>query len=84
MGDKNQGLYAVDKFSVKRTDGSSEPGGKHFGCDYFVLDLTHDKHAIPALEAYIASCEADGYHLLAADLRKKVQRMRMMPDGGKA
>lgn len=42
-----QGLYA--KFIVRRTDGSDAPGGKHHGCDYFVLDVTHDKHAKAAL-----------------------------------
>lgn len=66
MGDKNRGLY--QKFFVERTDGSSAPGGKHDGCDYFVLDLDHDKHALAAIAAYAASCELE-YPLLAAELR---------------
>jgi len=66
MGDRNRGLYG--KFHVTRTDGSSEPGGKHDGGEYFVLDLTHDKHAAAALRAYADSCDAE-YPLLAADLR---------------
>lgn len=41
MGDKNKGLYG--KFAVQRMDGSDQPGGKHHGCEYFVLDLSHDK-----------------------------------------
>ena len=65
MRDKTRGLY--NKFSVTRTDGSSEPGGKHDGCHYFVLDLSHDPHAVAALRAYAQSCEKD-YPLLAADL----------------
>ena len=65
MGDKTRGLY--NKFTVTRNDGSSDPGGKHFGCEYFVLDLTHDKHAAAALRAYAESCAAE-YPLLAADL----------------
>lgn len=69
MGYKTRGLY--DKFTVTRNDGSSEPGGKHHGCNYFVLDLTHDPHAAAALRAYADSCDAD-YPLLAADLRAKV------------
>lgn len=69
MGDPTRGLYR--KFWVERTDGQSEAGRKHDGCDYFVLDLTHDPHAQPALAAYIASCEAE-YPLLAADLREKL------------
>lgn len=69
MGDKNRGLY--EKFTVTRNDGSSEPGGKHHGCEYFVLDLTHDKHAAAALLAYANSCASE-YPLLAADLRQKL------------
>lgn len=68
MSDKKRGLYL--KFEVTRTDGSSEPGGKHHGCEYFVLDLTHDKHAKAALLAYAESCELE-YPLLAADLRAR-------------
>jgi len=70
MGDKNRGLYG--KFEVRRTDGSSEPGGKHHGCEYFVLDITHDPFAVAALAAYANACEAD-YPLLAADLRAKLE-----------
>lgn len=61
------GLY--EKFSVRRTDGSSGIGQKHHGCRYFVLDLTHDIHAPKALRGYIESCAAD-YPVLAADLEK--------------
>lgn len=68
MGDKTRGLY--NKFQVVRVDRSDEPGGKHYGCEYFVLDVTHDPHAKAALLAYANSCEAD-YALLAADLRAK-------------
>ncbi len=66
MGDKTRGLYG--RFNVRRMDGSSEPGGKHEGCFYYVLDVDHDPHAVAALGAYADSCEAD-YPLLAADLR---------------
>lgn len=68
MGDKSRGLY--NKFNVTRTDGSSEPGGKHDGCEFFVLDLTHDKHAKAALLAYAKSCCLE-YPLLSEDLRIK-------------
>lgn len=70
MGDKTRGLYK--KYEITRTDGSSAPGGKHEGCEYFVLDMGCDPHAIPALMAYAESCKAD-YPLLAADVRKKAQ-----------
>jgi hypothetical protein len=65
MGDKARGIY--HKFDVQRTDGSSDPGGKHDGCFYFVLDLDHDPHAKAALQAYANSCRAE-YPKLADDL----------------
>lgn len=64
-----RGLY--QKYNVTRTDGSSNPGRKHYGCEYFVLDITHDRHAVPALAAYAASCEGE-WPQLASDLRKKL------------
>jgi hypothetical protein len=70
-----RGLY--QKFDVTRTDGGSEPGGKHHGCSYFVLDLKHDKHAVPALYAYAESCESDGYQQLADDLRELATDLEM-------
>lgn len=73
MDDKTRGLY--EKFEVYRTDGSSAIGNKHYGCKYFVLDLNHDPHAIPALVSYEAACR-DEYPLLAADLRWKIQRLK--------
>lgn len=69
MNARDKGLF--NKFTVRRTDGGDADGEKHEGCEYFVLDLNHDKHAIPALLAYAESCAAD-YPLLAADLRAKV------------
>lgn len=56
MTDKidHRGLYR--KFEVRRTDGSSESGGKHANCSYFVLDLEHDEFAIRALKAYARAC----------------------------
>lgn len=65
MGDKTRGLYG--KFHVERTDGQGGPGKKHNGCDYFVPDLTHDQHALPAIRSYAESCRPD-YPLLASDL----------------
>ena len=70
MGDKTRGIY--EKFTVTRTDGTSAAGGKHHGCQYFVLDVGCDPHAIPALLAYADSCRAD-YPLLAADAIKVAQ-----------
>lgn len=67
MNKDMRGIY--HKFNVERVDGQSEPGRKHHGCDYFVLDMTHDPHAGPALRAYADSCERD-YPTLAAELRE--------------
>lgn len=65
MGERTVGL--IDKFRVERNDGKSAPGEKHEGCNYFVLDLTHDPHALPAIAAYAQSCRAE-YPQLASDL----------------
>lgn len=62
---EQQGLFR--KFDVRRTDGSDAPGGKHHGCRYYVLDLTHDQHAPAAMRAYAAAC-AVTHPLLAADI----------------
>lgn len=67
MGDKTRGLY--QKFSVLRVDGKHLSGGKHFGCQYFVLDLTHDEYSIPAILEYANKCR-EKYPLLADDLMK--------------
>lgn len=63
---EKQGLFR--KFEVRRLDGSDHPGEKHYGCRYFVLDLSHDKHAPAAMRAYAASCSAT-HPALAADIR---------------
>ena len=74
--DTGQGLF--QKFEVRRTDGSSEPGGKHEGCEYFVLDTDHDPHAAAALRAYAAACEAS-HPLLARDLRERYHLPAQIP-----
>lgn len=71
--DKNRGLYR--KYSVIRL---SDPTGKHEGCMKFVLDLDHDPHALPAIKAYIESCEAE-YPVLAADLAIALMRRTEKP-----
>lgn len=71
MSDREKGLY--DKFTVTRTDGSSEEGGKHYNCRYFVLDLDHDPHAKAALLAYADSCEAE-YSVLAVEIREALAK----------
>lgn len=60
-----QGLFR--KFVVERVDGSDRPGGKHHGCEYFVLDMVHDAHAPTALRAYAIACK-DSHPQLSADL----------------
>ena len=67
-----QGLYT--KFRVARIDGRDVAGGDRHGARYFVLDLDHDEHALPAIRAYIESCE-DEYPSLAGDLRAQVDRI---------
>jgi hypothetical protein len=70
MSEKTKGLY--NKFFVIRTDGSSEKGCKHHNCHYFVIDITHDKYAKYALNAYADACEAE-FPNLANDLRNNAK-----------
>lgn len=70
MKDQLKGIYS--KFIIERVDGKSYPGEKHHGCNYFVLDITHDPHALPALKAYAESCRKD-YPILADDLNKQIK-----------
>lgn len=65
MNQRATGLYA--KFNVSRRDGQDRGSGKHRECQLFVLDLSHDLHALPAIRAYIESCRAD-FPELAKDL----------------
>lgn len=76
-----QGLFR--KFDVRRTDGSDAPGGKHDGCEYFVLDMTHDPHAKVAAAAYAASVEAT-HPALAAGLREQYGLAAQGQEGGDA
>lgn len=71
MDDTKRGLYG--KYKVERNDGGSAPGGKHERCEYFVLDLEHDKHAKAALKAYAESCKKE-FPQLALDLLDLMQR----------
>ena len=68
-------LGAYEKYKIVRTDGRDAPGEKHHDCQYFVLDLTHDPYAIPALEAYAAACR-DTHGFLAAHLEMALTYMR--------
>lgn len=63
------------KFVVTRVEGGQGPGEKHETCRYFVLDLDHDPHAMPAIRAYAASCEGT-LPGLASDLRQIAMRKR--------
>ncbi len=72
--DKQRGLY--EKFRVLRTDGRSATGERHENCEYFVLDLTHDRHALPAIQAYADSCRGE-YPQLAVDV---LRRARMLAE----
>ena len=62
MDDTIKGLY--QKYKVERIN---DEEGKHKDCNYFVLDMVHDKHARAAVVAYAASCRHD-YPQLADDL----------------
>lgn len=59
------------KFDVRRTDGTDQPGGRHHGCEYFVLDLTHDPAAKTALLHY-AQAVKDTRPELSRELFEKI------------
>ena len=69
MSDEKKGLYR--KYRVERVDGSK----RHEHCAYFVLDLTHDKYADAALEAYANACAAE-CPVLAQELMEGIDRRR--------
>lgn len=62
------------RYLVSRRDKRDLPGEKHYGCSYFVLDLTHDPAAIPAIIAY-ANAVRLTEPALAADLDALVPDM---------
>lgn len=63
-----------NKYDVKRNDDRDRAGCRHHGCEYFVLDVTHDPFALPALKAYAEAC-AQAEPELAADLRAKIAQI---------
>lgn len=50
------------------------PAAKHVKCDYFVLDLVHDKFSKQALMAYADAC-GEEYPKLAVDIRARIDKM---------
>ena len=67
------------KFTVTRVDGQHYHGGKHFKCDYFVLDITHDPFALPALTAYAEECRSR-YPQLADSLKERIREREREDD----
>ncbi len=72
IGDDVLGLYK--KYDVRRVN---DPTGKHEKCEYYVLDLVHDKFSANALEAYARACER-GFPKLAYDLFLKAGTVRLL------
>lgn len=70
MSDREKGLYK--KYEVRRIDGKE----KHDGCEYFVLDMVHDKFSVPALSAYAHACKQE-YPELAKDLWSWIGRQNL-------
>jgi len=54
---EGRGLFG--KYQVARKDNTDLPGGKHYGCPLFVLDIRHDRHARVAARRYAQSCQHD-------------------------
>ena len=55
----------INKYAVRRRDGKDRQGDKHRNCRYFVLDVSHDPFAVPALRAYAEACKEDKPNLSA-------------------
>jgi hypothetical protein len=73
-GCEDQGLFA--KFHVARTDGQSEPGGRHEGCCYFPLDLTCDPLAREVAMSYARQAAVqEGRTRLALELATRVREL---------
>jgi hypothetical protein len=70
-----QGVFR--KYHVRRVDGRDAPGGDRHGDEHFVLNLTRDPHAVPAIAAYARSCEGE-FPQLAKDLTEGI----LARDGG--
>lgn len=71
----------LHKYNVFRVDGSDEEGGKHCGCDYFVLDLTHDPDAALAAAYYAGLC-SESRPNLSADLQSLVSKHQVRREVG--
>lgn len=65
------GLYR--KYDVRRLNDTT---GKHANCEYYVLDMMHDKFAADALEAYCRACTQE-FPSLAVDLYGKASKIRV-------
>lgn len=71
-GEPPQGLH--EKYAVSRTDGADQLGQRHYGCETFTMDLTHDRYARTAALAYAGACENDKPEL-ARELRAMIDRL---------
>jgi hypothetical protein len=67
-------LGILKRFDVYRVDGRDQLGEKHHDCEYFVLDLTHDPFAIPAIRAYADACKEE-FGVLAFNLYEKAKEI---------
>jgi hypothetical protein len=65
--DKERGFYP--KWKVERL---KDPAGKHKACSLIVLDLDHDKLALPAATEYAIQARKAGYVRLAEDIEGEV------------
>lgn len=72
MNGEQKKIGSYDKFRVTRRDYRDLPNGDRANADYFVLDLTYDKFALTALQAYAVACREE-YPLLSEDLFRKIR-----------
>lgn len=60
-----------DIYRIVRIDGKDKPGEEHENCMYYVLDLNHDRYALPALHSYAGACRSE-YPELAEELERLI------------
>ncbi len=76
-GCQHEGIY--QKYEVRRTDGADQPGGPHEGCEYLVLDLTHDPSARFAARIYAEDIEHGPRHRFAQELLHRLAVLGHLP-----
>lgn len=72
--DRDEDRRFYQKYNVQRLNRLNDRTGRYDGCEFFVLDLDHDRYAKIALLAYAGACEEE-FPLLSRNLLERCKRM---------